>query len=273
LKKHQVSHIMDTVEENKSGFSQRQFERAKIARKLYHVVGSPTVEAFKAILKGNVIRNCPVTSEDVYLAQKIFGPAISALKGKTTRQTPKVVVSDEIAIPPELISKNRHIILCMDTMFVNEQPMLTTIDTTIRFRILVPLTSCRNDEYLRGLRAILRHYSKGGFFVHQINCDVKYKAIMDVVTDQLNIKMNYAKPGDHVPEAERNNRTIKERIRAAFHQLLYKALPKIMIRHLSMESTSKFNLFPAKGGKSNTATTWLNASARVATLVAAWVPV
>ena len=106
LKKHQVSHIMDTVEENKSGFSQRQFERAKIERKLYHVVGSPTVEAFKAILKGNVIRNCPVTSEDVYLAQKIFGPAISALKGKTTRQTPKVVVSDEIAIPPELISKN-----------------------------------------------------------------------------------------------------------------------------------------------------------------------
>ena len=80
LKKHQVSHIMDTVEENKSGFSQRQLERAKMARKLYHVIGSPTVEAFKAILKGNVIKNCPVTSEDVNLAQKIFGPAV----GRTT---------------------------------------------------------------------------------------------------------------------------------------------------------------------------------------------
>jgi len=118
-----------------------------------------------------VIKNCPVTSEDVDLAQKIFGPAVSALKGKSTRQTPKAVVTDEIAIPPELISKNRQIILCMDTMFVNEQPMLTAIDTTVRFRSLVPLTSRRSDEYLRGLRAILRHYNKGGFFIHQINCD------------------------------------------------------------------------------------------------------
>ena len=97
--------------------------------------------------------------------------------------------------------------------------MLTTIDTTVRFRILVPLTSRRSDEYIRGLKAILRHYNKGGFFVHQINCDGEYTSIMDEVKDKLNITMNYANPGDHVPEAERNNRTIKERIRAAFHCL------------------------------------------------------
>ena len=78
------SHLVSTVKENKTGFSKCQYERALIARKLYHILGSPTVEAYKAMLKGNVIKNCPVTQEDVNIAQKIFGPAISTLKGKST---------------------------------------------------------------------------------------------------------------------------------------------------------------------------------------------
>ena len=63
---------------------------------LYHIVGSPTVEAFKAMLKGNVIKNCPVTAADVDIAEKIYAPAISTLKRKTTRKTPKAVVADEV---------------------------------------------------------------------------------------------------------------------------------------------------------------------------------
>ena len=58
--------------------------------------------------------------------------------------------------------------------------------------------------------------------------------------------MNFANPGDHVPEAECNNHTIKEHIRAAFHPLPYKAMPRVMIQYLSMECTSKLNIFPAR---------------------------
>jgi hypothetical protein len=35
---------------------------------------------------------------------------------------------------------------------------------------------------------------------------------MDTVADKLDIIMNYATASEHVPEAERNNRTIQERI-------------------------------------------------------------
>jgi hypothetical protein len=38
--------------------------------------------------------------------------------------------------------------------------------------------------------------------------------MMDKVSDDLDIEMNYATAGEHVPEMERNNRTIQERIRA-----------------------------------------------------------
>ena len=75
----------------------------------------------------------------------------------------------------------------------------------------------------------MRHYNKGGFFIQLIHCDGEYKQLIEPVQDKLNATMNFANPGDHVPEAERNNRTIKERIRAAFHRLPYKAMPRVMI--------------------------------------------
>ena len=64
---------------------------------------------------------------------------------------------------------------------------------------------------------MLKHYNKAGFTVTRINCDMEFKSIMDDVKNKLNIELNYANAGDHVPEAERNNRTIKERYRAAYH--------------------------------------------------------
>jgi hypothetical protein len=68
--------MVQTVDEHKKGYSQRQFESAKQARKLYHIIGCPTVEHFKAILRQNIIKNCPVTVEDVTVAERIFGPDI-----------------------------------------------------------------------------------------------------------------------------------------------------------------------------------------------------
>jgi hypothetical protein len=41
--------------------------------------------------------------------------------------------------------------------------------------------------------------------------------MMDRVSDELNIEMNYATADEHVAEAERNNRTTQERIRATYH--------------------------------------------------------
>ena len=80
----EISHIIDIVAENRIGYTKRQFDRAKLARKLYHTIGTPSVANFKAALRGNMIRNCPITSKDVQVAKGIFGPSVSCLKGKCT---------------------------------------------------------------------------------------------------------------------------------------------------------------------------------------------
>ena len=67
---------------------------------------------------------------------------------------------------------------------------------------------------------------------------------MDQVRDDLDVVMNYTNANDHVPAAEQNNRTIKERIRAAYHRLPYKAIPHMMIHYLAMVCATKLKFFP-----------------------------
>ena len=150
------NYLVSSVEENKMGYTKRQFEDAKRARRLYHIVGCPTVENFKHILRQNIIKNCPVTIEDVNIAERIFGPDIGALKGKTVHKSPIRVKEDLVEVPPELKDKHKNLIFCMDIMFVNGMPMLTGIDRSLRFRSLVPLENRTARELYKKLDVILR---------------------------------------------------------------------------------------------------------------------
>ena len=96
------SHVT-TVAENSRNYTTAEFERAKTARKLYHVLGAPSTSNYKKILRGNMIKDCPVLEKDVDLAMAVFGPDILTLKGKTPRRTPRAILQDAMAVPPELV--------------------------------------------------------------------------------------------------------------------------------------------------------------------------
>ena len=81
-----------------------------------------------------MIKNCPVTEEDVVIAEKIFGKDIAALKGKTTCTSPIPVTTDVVAIPKALKQQHCKIELCVDIMFVQNIPFLTTISKQICYR-------------------------------------------------------------------------------------------------------------------------------------------
>ena len=62
--------MLQTVKENKTFFTNRQIERAKAARQLSRAIGCPSDADFKAILKMNTIKDCPIVEADIELAQK-----------------------------------------------------------------------------------------------------------------------------------------------------------------------------------------------------------
>jgi hypothetical protein len=105
-----------------------------------------------------------------------------------------------------------------------------------------------HDEYYCVLDKILRLYNGAGFVIKTIHCDGEFHALMERVKDDLGVRMNITNALDHVPEAEQNNRTIKERVWAAYHRLPYKAIPRVMIRYLVETQASQMNYFPVKGG-------------------------
>jgi hypothetical protein len=172
---------------------------------------------------------------------------MSSLRGKSTRRKSTPVREDSIEIPEELILQNCEIDLCIDIMYVNECGFMTTIDQTIRFRSALPIENRTHEEYYRVLDMVLPLYNSAGFHIKTIHCDGEFCAMMDKVKDDLGVRMNFTNALDHVPEAKRNNRTIKERVRAAYHQLPYKALPRQLIWYLVQTQASQLNLFPAKG--------------------------
>ena len=112
--------LVQTVQENEEGYSQRQIQDAKKARDLYVKVGYPSARDFKNIISKNLILNCPVTAGDVARAEKNYGKDIHALKGKTTRTKPKPVVIDYLVMPKNILENNKNITLSIDIMFVNK---------------------------------------------------------------------------------------------------------------------------------------------------------
>jgi hypothetical protein len=68
---------------------------------------------------------------------------------------------------------------------------------------------------------------------------------MDPLALEFGIQENYASSQEHVPEAEHNNRVIKEQVHMTYHHLPYDHLPCIMVKVLINDSAMKLNFFPA----------------------------
>lgn len=242
--------LLNTVEENKTFFTQRQFERAKRARDLYHALGTPSVNDFKAMLRMNTIIGNPVTTEDIVMAEQIFGTDIGRIKGKTTRRKPAPVVNDYIEIPKELIATQRQVTLCIDGMKVNGLSFLTTVSRNLQYRTAQYVKHQTVQVYRELLGQVFRVYNTGGFQVKTIRCDNEFRPLFEPLADEFDVVMNFANAQEHVPEAERNNRIIKERVRATYHRLPYRHLTKTMVKIMVSESAKKLNFFPSKNGVS-----------------------
>ena len=67
-------------------------------------------------------------------AEKICGPSIATLKGKTVRRSPeKVVTEDLIEVLKQIIEANPNVVLSADVFFVNTIPFFTSISRDIKF--------------------------------------------------------------------------------------------------------------------------------------------
>jgi hypothetical protein len=141
--------MIHTIEENMKFLSPRQQARARKARKLYHATGTPMVDDLKAIIWMNLIRNNQVTTDDVNLATKAYGPDIATIKAKTTRSKPAPVTSNLVEIPDELLKVQKDVILSIDGMTINSLKFLTTISHELFYRTAQYVPTNVASEYAK----------------------------------------------------------------------------------------------------------------------------
>jgi hypothetical protein len=100
------------------GFTKQEVDSAKVARKIYHAMGCPAVDIFKHhhAIRANLIKNCPVTTQDAIKVELIFGPDVGSIKGKTTHKRAPAVNDDYIEIPEEIANQD-DLTLCIDIAF------------------------------------------------------------------------------------------------------------------------------------------------------------
>eukprot|EP00978_Attheya_sp_CCMP212_P049050 scaffold608902_cov208-Attheya_sp.AAC.1 len=72
--------FVNTVEDNKAKFTSRDYSQAVLARKIQKTIGRPSTRTFIDIVKNNLLKNCPITTRDIEIAEEIFGPDVGILK-------------------------------------------------------------------------------------------------------------------------------------------------------------------------------------------------
>ena len=244
--------LLNTVKENELGYTKQQIEQARRARKLYGMIGYPSVVDFKNAIKNNLINNCPITIQDIEAAEKIYGPDIAALKGKTTRKQPMRVNTEIIAVPESIKRMHHNVILGGDIFFANGHPFLVTFSNNIKLTTSEPMANRSVSTIMAGLKKVINLYNSRGFNVQMMLMDNDF-APLESELNKEGVILNTTGANDHVPAVERNNRVIRERVHAGWSRLPYKAcIPKIIVRALVENTIMWLNNFPRKGGVSQT---------------------
>ena len=208
---------------------------------------------FKLLVEYDMLKNNPIALEDTNIAEKVFGPDMSSLKGKSTRKKPIPVVTDYLEIPDHIVENHREVILEVDAIFVNKIPFLMSYSQNLKGKTCSFIKNRTKAVVYEALDLIFVFYHKAGYRVIEVRADPEFAKIeRHILEDEENdINLNLSSAQEHVPGVERSARTIKERVRAWHSRMPYTRVTEWMIV-ASVEETVKWhNCFPAKGGVSS----------------------
>jgi hypothetical protein len=191
--------FVNTVSENKAGFTKRQIKEVEVARSLYSKLNHPSWKDFKWITRSNQIKDCPVTVDHVNTALKIWGKNVAALKGKTTRTKP-----DFVKVPVEILKLHKEVYITADLFFVNKIPFFLMLSCKICFTAINHLTDRTVLQIFMAFKEIYQYYLLRGFRITMVHADGEF-APLKVLIESLpgGPMVNLASPNEHVPEIKR----------------------------------------------------------------------
>ena len=173
------------------------------------MAGCPSDKDLIKILNTCSLPNCPVMPRDMLIANKLFGPDIRALKGKTTRQGPPIVdpfVSVDIT---SILKYYSEITLCVDLMYVNKVPLLVTLSRNIKFGKMEAVADRKEATMLKLIKGVVSLYQKAGLKVTSALMDGEFMPLRGGLAE-LGLRLNETSRAEHVGGIEQYIQTVKE---------------------------------------------------------------
>jgi hypothetical protein len=136
-------------------------------------------------------------------------------------------------------------------MYVNKIPFFMTISRHVQFGTAEVLTNQQAKTLVACVRKLKALYAQRGFKIQTFMMDGQFECLRADLAE-MQINLNVVSNDEHVPEIERRQQTVKERVRCVWNTLDYDTLPPRMIVELVYASNFWLNVFPTNGGISAT---------------------
>ena len=245
----QHAFAVNTVRDNKKHITNNDYLRVVRARELQVMIRWPLDKDLIKILNTSSLPNCPVTPRDVIIANKVFGPDVGALKGKTTRRGPPIVDSPVSVDTTSILEHYGEITLCVDLMYVNKVPLLVTLSRNIKFGTMEAVADQKEGTLIKCIKGVIAIYRKAGFRVTTALMDGEFVPLCGSLAE-LGVRLNETLRDEHVRDIEWYICTVKERMRAIYNTLPFQKIPARLVIEMAKTAVFWLNAFPAAGGAS-----------------------
>jgi hypothetical protein len=171
--------MVNTVGNNREGFTNRAYSKAKQARRAIGMLGYPSEKDFRNMVSSNMITNCPVTPTDIIAANKIFGPNVASIKGKTVRITQEPVLTSHVKIPQDILDLNKEITITADVMFVDGLGFMVTNSRGVKFTTSEYVPTRSKANLTNSLKKVFEIYTHRGFTIQTALMDREFECLRD----------------------------------------------------------------------------------------------
>ena len=194
--------MVQTVESNAEGFTNRQVTTARQDHHTYDMVGRPSPQDLEQMVRANMIHIFSITVADIKNTHIIFGPDVGSIRSKKVRSQSVIVVSDYIAILPIVMEQNIEFDLTGDIVLVNKSTFLVALGQRIKFTTVENLMERKATTVMIGLNAVINLYSSQHFKIKTMYMDNEFE-VLDSALKEKHINLFTTAEDEHVPEIER----------------------------------------------------------------------
>ena len=237
-----------TVKTNKSRFTKQENQRADEAMKLIKTLGHPPKQMAMSICRS--MSNCPVSTDDIARAYDIYGPALEAIQGRTTKATTKTSIASPIELDGDT---DRKQVAEADLMFVYGTAYLVVILSPMEFSFVIPVEGKSTPDIHAALSYVLTECGKRNHTITWIINDSEAAMKTSEISELLSKHHaeNDNKPsGTHAPRVERRIRFIKDKLRIILRGLPYN-VTRNLLKWAAQSACRMTNMQPSSSSTDN----------------------